>query len=350
MSWNTYIERKINLNNSQEIQQIKEFLQKFNLDYDGKVDYTVGLYDQHERLVGTGSLHGEVLRNMAVDETLQGEGLTGTIVGHLIREAANRGVYHYFIFTQPKKVKMFEGLNFVEIARAEPYAAVLESGMGSIDSFCTSICRQAHSLPEGPRAGIVVNCNPFTLGHRALIEQAAAQMPVIVFVVQEDASLFPFDVRLELVRAGLADLKNVAVVAGGKYIISEATFPAYFTREEDLVAAQTRLDVTVFGSKIAPQLNIVKRFAGEEPYCKVTEAYNEAMRDILPGYGVQVEIIKRTGTGSGEIISASKVRECIKTNDFDALQQLVPISTLNYLKSSRAKPIIEKIQGSMSRH
>lgn len=350
MSWNSYIERKINLRDVAEVQQIKDFLGGFGLAYDGKVDYTVGLYDQNDQLVGTGSLHGEILRNMAVDESLQGEGLTGTIVGHLIREAANRGIYHYFIFTQPKKVKMFEGLGFVEIARAEPYAAVLESGMGSIDAFCANIDAQAKYLSDGGRAAIVVNCNPFTLGHRALIEQAASQMPTIVFVVQEDASLFPFDVRLQLVREGLADLKNILVVAGGKYIISEATFPAYFTREQDLVAAQTRLDVTVFGSKIAPKLNIVRRYAGEEPYCAVTESYNAAMLDILPQYGVQVSIIKRTGTGAGDIISASKVRECIKVDDFEELRQLVPLSTLNYLKSPQAEPVIAKIKSSMSRH
>lgn len=350
MSWNTYIERKINLNNPYEIAQIKEFLNSFNLDYDGQVDYTVGLYDHNDRLVGTGSLQGEILRNMAVDESLQGEGLTGTIVGHLIREAASRNIYHYFIFTQPKKVKMFEGLGFVEIARAEPYAAVLESGMGSIDSFCDNIAKQAEKLPEGPRAAIVVNCNPFTLGHKALIAKAARELPTIVFVVQEDASLFPFDVRLQLVREGLAEFDNVLVVPGGKYIISSATFPAYFTRTEDLVAAQTRLDATIFASKIAGKLGIVRRYVGEEPYCNVTLAYNEALAEILPRYNVELVTIARVGDGSGDIISASKVRECLRNDDFTTLNSLVPPSTLAYLKSPQAEPIIAKIKGSQSRH
>ena len=350
MSWNTYVERRINLNNPQEVAEIKGFLQAFSLDYDGQVDYTVGLYDHHDKLVGTGSLHGEVLRNMAVDESLQGEGLTGTIVGHLIREAAARNIYHYFIFTQPKKVKMFEGLGFVEIARAEPYAAVLESGMGSIDYFCASIAKQAEKLPDGPRAAIVVNCNPFTLGHKSLIAKAAREMPVIVFVVQEDASLFPFDVRLRLVREGLAEFDNVLVVAGGKYIISAATFPAYFTRAEDLVAAQTRLDATVFAAKIAGKLNIVRRYVGEEPYCEVTSAYNRSMAEILPDYGLELVTIPRTGTDRGEIISASKVRECLRQDDWDALTKMVPQSTLDYLTSPQAKPIIDKIKNSQSRH
>lgn len=350
MSWNTYIERKINLNNSYEIAEIKEFLRGFNLDYDGQVDYTVGLYDHNEKLVGTGSLQGEILRNMAVDESLQGEGLTGTIVGHLIREAAARNIYHYFIFTQPKKTKMFEGLGFVEIARAEPYAAVLESGMGSIDSFCANIAKQAAKLPEGPRAAIVVNCNPFTLGHKYLIAKAACEFPVIVFVVQEDASLFPFDVRLQLVREGLAEFDNVLVVPGGKYIISAATFPAYFTRSEDLIAAQTKLDATVFASKIASQLNIVRRYVGEEPYCNVTLAYNQSLAEVLPLYNLELITIARDGTDDGEIISASKVRECLKNDDFATLDSLVPPSTLDYLKSPQAAAVIAKIKSSQSRH
>lgn len=350
MSWNTYIERRINLANPSEIEEIKGFLKAFDLDYDGQVDYTVGLYDHEDKLVGTGSLHGEVLRNMAVDESLQGEGLTGTIVGHLIREAAARNIYHYFIFTQPKKVKMFEGLGFVEIARAEPYAAVLESGMGSIDMFCADIAKQAQRLPVGPRAAIVVNCNPFTLGHKALIAEAARTMPVIVFVVQEDASLFPFEVRLQLVREGVAEFDNVLVVAGGKYIISAATFPAYFTRTEDLVAAQTRLDATVFAARIAGKLGIVRRYVGEEPYCEVTSEYNQALQEILPRYGLEFITIERVGNDDGQIISASKVRECIKMDDFATLDTLVPSSTLAYLKSPQAASVIAKIKNSASRH
>ncbi len=77
-----------------------------------------------------------------------------------------------------------------------------------------------------------MNANPFTLGHRHLVEQAAAQCDALhLFVVREDASFFPFSARLEMVRAGVAHLPNVVVHEGSQYIISRATFPAYFLKE-----------------------------------------------------------------------------------------------------------------------
>jgi [citrate (pro-3S)-lyase] ligase len=141
---------------------------------------------------------------------------------------------------------------------------------------------------------VVVNCNPFTKGHQALIRKAASENDgVIVFVVSEDKSLFPFEHRLKLVKAGVADLPNVAVVPAGNYIISSATFPTYFTREQDKVVAQTRLDIKLFADKIARSLGITARYIGEEPYCPVTNAYNQAMLDILPQYGIDIKVMAR---------------------------------------------------------
>lgn len=346
MSWISYAERPINLKDAREVQQIQEFLAGFALSFDGNVDYTVGLY-QEERLVATGSRRGEVLRNIAVDDSLQGEGLTAQLIGHLVNQAIEQGIMHQFIFTKPRNAVMFEGLGFRLIASAVPYAALLEMGSGSIAEYCANVSEQSAHLPDGPRAGIVVNCNPFTLGHRALIEYAAAQMPTIVFVVQDDLSYFPFKVRLELVRKGLADLPNVAVVPGGKYIISSATFPAYFTKESEVAQAQTALDATIFATRIAPALNIVKRYLGQEPLSPVTEIYNQALSKILPRYKIDVEIIKRI-QAQAEPISASRVRQLLSEDNLPAVRQLVPGTTYDFLISEQALPIINRIKAGLS--
>ena len=45
-----------------------------------------------------------------------------------------------------------------------------------------------------------MNANPFTLGHLYLIEKAAAQSDLLhIFIVSEDVSLVPFQVRRRLV-------------------------------------------------------------------------------------------------------------------------------------------------------
>ncbi len=338
----------VNLKNTKRFREIEQFLAKFNLSFDGEVEYTVALR-QEDRLVGTGSFAGEVLRNIAVDETIQGAGLTSLILTSLMQEQARRGRMHYFIFTKPSAAHLFASLGFQEIARAEPFAVLLESGLGSVATYCAMVEKEAAHL-SNPRSAVVVNCNPFTKGHRALISQAAEESSgVIVFVVSEDKSLFPFEHRIQLVKAGLADLPNVVVVPAGKYIISAATFPTYFTREVDQATAQSCLDIELFASQIANRLNITTRYIGEEPYCAITNAYNQAMKDILPRYGIELRIIQRIEV-DGDIISASKVRDMIRQGDWEGIKKVVPLTTHEYLQSEAAKDVIEKIITTNSRH
>ena len=51
-----------------------------------------------------------------------------------------------------------------------------------------------------PIGALVMNCNPFTLGHQYLVEYAASKVAKLyLFVVEEDKSEFPFADRIELV-------------------------------------------------------------------------------------------------------------------------------------------------------
>jgi [citrate (pro-3S)-lyase] ligase len=347
--WDSFEERSINLDNAREVAEVGKFLERFGLSFDGAVEYTTALY-RDGRLVATGSLAGEVLRNIAVDAALQGEGLNAAVVSSLIKEAGRRGRYHYFIYTKPDKAHLFTALGFNEIARVEPYAALLESGLGLIGDYCREMAQKVAGLPAGPRAGLVVNCNPFTLGHRAVVAKAAGEnAAAVVMVVEEDRSLFPFDVRLDLVRQGLADYPNVLVLPGGKYVISAATFPGYFTRGEETVLAQTRLDATIYARYIAPALGVTCRYVGDEPYCEVTSAYNRAMQEIMPGHGVGVKVMPRLAV-AGEAVSASRVRDLIRDADWDEVKRLVPETTYDYLRSPAAASVIARISQSQSRH
>lgn len=337
------------LKQEKAVNEIRSFLSKFELSFDDDVEFTVVVRDQDGRLTGTGSFSGEVLRNVAVDESLQGFGLTSMILSVLMQELARRGVMHYFVFTRPSKAQMFANLGFCEIARAEPHAALLESGLESVQAYCRSVANKTAHLPER-RAAIVVNCNPFTKGHRALISKAATENDgVIVFVVSEDRSLFPFEDRIKLVRAGVADLHNVAVVPAGKYIVSSATFPTYFTRKEDQAAAQTGLDVSLFATQIAPRLGIIARYVGDEPHCPVTELYNRAMLAIFPEHGIKLHVMPRI-SAEGEVVSASRVRELIRQGEWDLVEKLLPVETYRYLMAEENRHVIERIRVSNSRH
>jgi [citrate (pro-3S)-lyase] ligase len=180
---------------------------------------------------------------------------------------------------------------------------------------------------------IVMNCNPFTLGHRYLIEYAASQVEhLYIFVVEEDKSFFPFTDRFELVKKGTANLPNVTVLPSGKFIISSLTFTDYFGKSEmQDRTIDPSMDVEIFAREIAPAMGINIRFAGEEPLDNITLQYNNAMKRILPLHGIDFEVIPRKEF-DGKVISASRVRELLKDKKFDEIAEIVPESTLNYLK------------------
>lgn len=179
---------------------------------------------------------------------------------------------------------------------------------------------------------IVMNCNPFTLGHRFLIEHAAQRVDKLyVFVVEEDKSFFPFKDRFDLVKQGTKDIDNVVVVPSGQFILSALTFQQYFEKGENQdVTIDASNDLEIFAKIIAPFLHITVRFAGAEPLDNVTRQYNASMRNILPQYGIEFIEISRKEEG-GQPISASRVRNLLHKKDFNEISKLVPESTLDYL-------------------
>lgn len=191
-------------------------------------------------------------------------------------------------------------------------------------------------VPENvQRTGsIVMNCNPFTAGHRYLIEYALKNVDYLfVFIVEEDKSFFSFHDRIEMAGRGTSDLNSISVVGSGRLIISAETFPTYFRKEdvgkgEDICMNE---DLRIFAQYIAPVLNIKYRFAGEEPMDYVTQQYNIAMKKILPEIsGIQVVEIPRMCIGD-HVVSASLVRKYYLQRDFQKMRGLAPDTTIEYL-------------------
>ncbi|MGL4730393.1 MAG: [citrate (pro-3S)-lyase] ligase [Clostridium sp.] len=330
-------------------QEVVEFLNRFDLDLDKDVDYTV-VIRKDGVIKATCSKAKSVFKCFAVDDDLRGEGVSATLLNALNDKLFEEGKYHSFIFTKPKNVEIFSGLGYKLIEKVEK-VALLENGMYNIKSSLKKIISKEEIDINKKRAALVVNCNPFTLGHLYLIEKAAKENEeVIVFVVEEDKSLFPFKVRYDLVKKGCSHLSNVKVVKGGEYIISSATFPSYFLRkEDDILKAYTTLDATIFGKYFCSELNINKRYVGEEPYCNVTKTYNETLKEVLPEFQAAVVEVQRKESDN-MFISASRVRELIKKEAFLEIEKLVPKTTFEFLKSEEGAEIVEKIKNSNTPH
>ena len=344
--------QEIDIHNKLEREEIIKFLQKFSLGYEKDIEYTIALLD-NGRIIGTGSISGKVLKSIAVDPQRQGEGIASKIITHLVKEQFKRGRTKIFLFTSPDKVEQFIGLGFQLLALAEPSYALLEMGMGGIKQYLQDL--QKYKLKKINKeiiSAIVVNANPFTLGHQYLAKKASLENDVVyIFVVREDKSLFPFEVRFSLIEQGCKKFNNVKVVDGGDYIISNATFPTYFSRESerDIVFGQASLDINIFVRYIVPTLKINRRYVGNEPYCETTNIYNQVMKKILSRAGVEIIEVSRFEK-EGEAVSASSVRDLIRKSDFAKIKKLVPPSTYVFLTSREAGPIIKKIKFSDSRH
>ena len=305
-----------------QLEKTAEFLLKMGLRYEGGAEYTVFLVDEEGEILGTGSLCGSVLKYIAVDDALQGEGGAAAIVSRLVQHAYLLGRRKLFLFTKPRNEYLFRSLGFFPIASTNS-SCYMENSRRGLRNFLDSL-----EKGEGVQGAIVANCNPFTLGHQFLMETAAAQVDTLhVFVVSEDASEFPFEARFGLVKKGTEHIKNLILHESGDYIISHSTFPTYFIKNEaEAEAVNAELDLVLFGERIAPALGITKRFVGTEPFCAVTNVYNEKMKEILPRYGVEViEIERKDG------ISASTVREAMAAGDLETVRRLVPDATYDYI-------------------
>lgn len=306
----------------------RALLESEGLRPENEAEYTVLLWDG-DTLAATGARDGSVLKYIATAAGHQGEGLSATVLTELRKEAFSHGIDHLFLYTKPKNRWMFEDLFFYPVARTED-VLLMENRRHGVTDFVDALARPG--VP-GVTGAAVMNCDPFTLGHRYLIETAAAECErVYVFVLSEDKGRFPAADRLELVRQGTADLPNVIVCPTGPYLISRATFPTYFLRDAGAAAEiKCRLDMEIFAAHFAPRLGITRRYVGTEPLSPVTAAYNRAMQQFLPRHGIEVREIPRRTAGE-EPVSASTVRSLLGSGQEDRLRDLVPETTLRYLQ------------------
>lgn len=334
-----------------QAKQLQALLKQEGIDQDKNLDYTAGLYDDNYRLAATGSCFKNTLRCLAVDSAHQGEGLLNQLVTHLIHYQFSRSYNHLFLYTKCDKALYFKDLGFHEIARVEGKVVFMENKKNGFSDYLKRLkdeSQKEQSLktppPYFPSGAVIMNANPFTLGHLYLLETASAACGLLhVFVVSEDASLVPPDVRYKLIREGSAHLHNLIYHKTDSYLISSATFPSYFLKDSDTVIhSHASLDVELF-KKIAGELQISARFLGEEPNSHVTGMYNQIMEERLPEAGISCLIIPRK-TGPDGAISASTVRQYIHDNRLSDIRPLVPESTYRYFASPEAAALIENIK------
>lgn len=298
-----------------------------------------------DEIIAGGGLDGNVIKCVAVSEAARSEGLMNILVSRLIAIAHEEGHESVKAFTKPANEDIFKSLGFRLLASSEN-AILMENGRGGLPEYR----KYLESLARpGKNGAIVMNANPFTKGHRYLIEQAASQVDnLYVIVVKEDRSRFPYAERKSMIEAGCAGLANVTVCEGSDYAISAATFPTYFLKQlDDATPTHIALDLDLFVRHIARPLGVTVRFAGSEPEDKLTRCYNKMMSEILPagGYGSKdnpagqpisfVEIPRLEQ--NGRPVSATALRSALDRGDLKAAMEFVPVSTVPYIIADLAE-------------
>ena len=348
--------------------KVERFLEANQLRLDEVDYYAIVTEPDGDEILAGGGLQGDIIKCIAVSEQLRDAHLSNRLISHLISEAAQRGHHSVKVFTKPQNRQVFESLGFRLVGDA-PLAILMENGHGMEDykkylqdislstlpsplSTLHSSLSSLHS-PLSTKTGVIVmNANPFTLGHKYLIEKAAAEVDhLFIIPVKEERSLFPYAERKAMIEQSLSTLrstrrgafvakrrknsplstKNGAVLSGSDYAISAATFPTYFLKQlSDAADTQMLLDIDIFCRHIAPALGATVRFVGSEPTDALTRRYNELLAEQLPKYGLRLKEIPRLQTEQAPI-SATTVRSLMAQGMFVEATKLVPPTTIPYL-------------------
>ncbi len=328
-----------------EKEMVISFLHQHNLDYEFDITYSILVYDKDD-IVATASLANNVMKCFLVAPSYQQQNITNLMFEHLVHILHENDIDHYFVFTLPQNESVFTSLHMKRVVLT--MNTVLLEGGRFIQEVLLDL-KTTYHISNKPKAAVIINANPMTNGHLYLIETAAMENEeVLVFVVSEDLSSFPFVDRFAIIQKATAHLQNVTVLPTLSYLVSRITFPKYFLKEDQLIQdEQTLVDVLVYKEYYTKMFHIKCRYLGEEPYSYNTKKYNQVLKDYL---GNHVKIIPRKEYRN-QPISASLVRKLIKSNKISKIKSYVPEATYEYLTSETGQKVIQSIQSkTLGRH
>ena len=317
-----------------EMEEITKLLAADDLELDAQIEVFV-VCRREGRLVACAGLDHQTIKCVAVANDFRGESLSLELGGEVVKLAAQRGQFHLFLYSAPHNLPFFRGWGFYPLVEVPQLVVVMENSPVAIERYCDAL--RERRRPGRKVGGIVLNANPFTLGHRDLVDHAARECDWLhVFVVKEDASLFSYADRFALVQAGVNDIENLTLHPGSDYIISRATFPGYFLKDKTTIdRGWAAIDLLLFREYIAPALGITHRYVGTEPFDPVTNGYNADMRHWLhdaASASPAITVVERPRLCiRGSPVSASQVRRLAAQRNFAALEELVPPTTLQLL-------------------
>ena len=200
---------RVKRSENKKMAEIAQFLHENDLSVDTTVEVFITV-TRDEKLIACGGIAGNIIKCVAISESVRGEGLALTLATELINLAYERHSTHLFIYTKTEYEALFRQCGFSTLTCVPGVMVLMENSATRLKRYAESLKKFRH--PGNKIGCIVMNANPFTNGHRYLIQQAAAQCDWLhLFLVKEDSSRFPYEDRLDLVLKGTADIPRLTV-------------------------------------------------------------------------------------------------------------------------------------------
>lgn len=269
---------------------------------------------------------GVTLVGFYVEAEWREAGFVGGLLGALLTSPHLPPTGYQYLLTKPEVTEYFLHYGFEPIARSER-SVLLYRGIPIRQRL-----EKVYPKEEGGgNVALVMNANPMTKGHEHLIQTALHYgNKLFIFIVQADYSEIPFRDRLELVRQSVLDNPRIVVLGSSDLIVSRATFPSYFLKEQSAVVLEhAAIDASLFRDYIAGHFGIGYRLIGREDHDWTTRQYNVALKQLLPP-SVEVIEIPRLAVNQA-IISASRVRASWKADNLEDVSHYINTKVYQYL-------------------
>ena len=319
---------------SKDRMDLENLLFQEGIRFEENVETTFGKYE-NDKLIATASIYKNIIKCVAIDPAYKGGSVFNEMMTVILAEINQNNYDNAFVYTKTIYEKSFASIGFKEIERVGNELIFMEKAR---DGFTSYLEKLKETKVDGESIGaVVLNANPFTLGHQFLVDYGAKHCTYLhVFVVSEDASYFSAKDRSKMVELGVENYDNVIVHPTESYLVSAATFPSYFIDENKSVTKiHASLDARIFKNHIGKVLEIDQRFVGTEPTDEATRIYNETMREIFESEPNKLDLVEIPRKELyGKVISASRVRTLIDHGKMEEIKDLVPQTTYKYIKNN----------------
>lgn len=242
--------------NERKVTKVKDFLDRNDLVLSDDVELYVTASEEGE-MVACGGISGKILKCVAVTPRLRGQRFVLRVIDALLEAAHKRGQKELFLFSAPKNQSYFESHGFNLIEKSGDEVILMENS----DNLSKYQKKLSTLRKEGDTIGSIVVCDSqIEEKNIKQIEHAARECDWLhVFIVCNDGAYSKNS--FEKLVAMLEHLSNVVVHENSDYLISKATFPTYFIKDESHISElHAELDLKIFKRHIAPVLGITHRF------------------------------------------------------------------------------------------